>query len=83
MTEIDGMPDTNAPKPVLKVRPCEACGGLPHGSASLELACFRLHLRGARLQVLSPEELAEWNSWKMLQKTVKRLPASTIHLRGK
>jgi hypothetical protein len=56
--------------------PCEACGGPAHGSVNVELACFKMHLRGARLQMLTPEDLAEWQAWKAIQADVRGLPLS-------
>ena len=63
--------------------PCEGCGGHAHGSVNLALACVTMHLRGARLQMLSPDELAEWQAWKKIQGQVRSLSPSTVHLRGR
>ena len=79
MSSDFGMPDPNAPKPVLKVAACESCGGLPHGSSQLELNCFRDALRAAKakLSVISDQaELEEFLRFKKLRAEVKALPLS-------
>jgi hypothetical protein len=69
------MPDA---KPILKVRPCEGCGGLPHVAAEL---CYLKHLREVRRELAALKAIVDdptdFLQFKKLRAEVRALPLSS------